>query len=257
MADMFDMFRLDGRVALITGGAGGLGEVFARTLAAAGADIVLVGRREEPLKTLATALQQETGRRALALPADITDPAQVRSMADKATSEMGKVDILINNAGVNLRKPAVDFTSDEWLDMVQINLNAPFWCAQALAPQMLERGWGRVINISSMLGLVGLGERAPYTTTKGGLIQMTRTLALEWATRGVSVNALAPGPFATAMNLPLTNNPEAYQAFISQIPMGRWGELPEIAGPILFLASNASSFMTGAVLTVDGGWTAR
>jgi NAD(P)-dependent dehydrogenase (short-subunit alcohol dehydrogenase family) len=122
---------------------------------------------------------------------------------------------------------------------------------------MLERGWGRVINISSMLGLVGLGERAPYTTTKGGLIQMTRTLALEWATRGVTVNALAPGPFATAMNLPLTNNPEAYQAFISQIPMGRWGELSEIAGPILFLASSASNFMTGAVLTVDGGWTAR
>jgi NAD(P)-dependent dehydrogenase (short-subunit alcohol dehydrogenase family) len=257
MADMFDMFRLDGRVALITGGAGGLGEVFARTLAAAGADLVLVGRREEPLQTLATALKQETGRRAMALPADITDPAQVRSMADKATSEMGKVDILINNAGVNLRKPAVDFTSQEWLDMVQINLNAPFWCAQALGPQMLERGWGRVINISSMLGLVGLGERAPYTTTKGGLIQMTRTLALEWATRGVTVNALAPGPFATAMNLPLTNNPEAYQAFISQIPMGRWGELSEIAGPILFLASSASNFMTGAVLTVDGGWTAR
>jgi NAD(P)-dependent dehydrogenase (short-subunit alcohol dehydrogenase family) len=257
MADIFDMFRLDGRVALITGGAGGLGEVFARTLSAAGADVVLVGRREEPLQTLASALKQETGRRAMALPADITDPTQVRRMADKATGEMGKVDILINNAGVNLRKPAVDFTPEEWLGMVQINLNAPFWCAQALAPQMLERGWGRVINISSMLGLVGLGERAPYTTTKGGLIQMTRTLALEWATRGVTVNALAPGPFATAMNLPLTNNPEAYQAFISQIPLGRWGELPEIAGPILFLASNASSFMTGAVLTVDGGWTAR
>lgn len=257
MADIFDMFRLDGRVALITGGAGGLGEVFARTLAAAGADVVLVGRREEPLQTLAAALKQETGRRAMTLPADITDPTQVRRMADEATGEMGKVDILINNAGVNLRKPAVEFSPEEWLGMVQINLNAPFWCAQALAPQMLERGWGRVINISSMLGLVGLGERAPYTTTKGGLIQMTRTLALEWATRGVTVNALAPGPFATAMNLPLTNNPEAYQAFISQIPLGRWGELPEIAGPILFLASNASSFMTGAVLTVDGGWTAR
>ncbi len=159
----------------------------------------------------------------MALSTDVTDPAQVRSMAERATAEMGHVDILINNAGVNLRKPATDFTTEEWLNLVQINLNAPFWCAQALAPQMLERGWGRVINISSMLGQVGLEERAPYTTTKGGLIQMTRTLALEWATRGVTVNALAPGPFGTEMNLPLMNNPEAYKAFIAKIPSGSLG----------------------------------
>jgi NAD(P)-dependent dehydrogenase (short-subunit alcohol dehydrogenase family) len=252
-----NQFDLSGRVALITGGAGGLGAVFARALAGAGATVALLGRRLDAVQAAADTIAHESGGRALAVAADVTDVVQVQAAVAQVQAETGRLDILVNSAGVNVRKPALEFPLDEWRRLLDINLTGTFLCCQAAAPQMLAAGWGRIINVSSMLGQVGLAERPAYTAAKGGVIQLSRTLALEWATRSVTVNVLAPGPFLTEMNRPLMNNPAAYQAFVDKIPLGRWGDPDELGGAIVFLASQASSFMTGSVLTIDGGWIAQ
>lgn len=254
--NVFDLFRLDGRRALITGGAKGLGKVMATALAQAGADVAVVSRTEADVKAAAEEIARQTGRRAVGLVADVADAAAVDRLFADAESRLGPIDVLINNAGINIRGPVAELSVADWDAVVGVNLRAPFLCARRFGPAMAHRGWGRIVNLGSVMSAVGLTGRAPYTAAKTGIVGLTRTLALEWAERGVTVNAICPGPFATDMNKPLLNDPEKYKAFIAKVPMGRWGELHEVAGAALFLASGASSYVTGTTLFVDGGWTA-
>jgi NAD(P)-dependent dehydrogenase (short-subunit alcohol dehydrogenase family) len=254
---VLDSFRLDGRRALVTGGAKGLGQVIATALAEAGADVALASRNLEDCRVAAEELARATGKRTLAPQADVTQGEQVTRLVDEVGAAWGGVDILVNNAGINLRGPATELSEADFDAVVAVNLKAPFLCARAFAPYMLQRGWGRVINLGSILSVIALPGRAPYASAKAGLLNLTRVLALEWATAGVTVNALCPGPFATEINRPLLDDPEKYKAFVAKIPMGRWGELHEVAGAVVFLASNAASYVTGSALFVDGGWTAQ
>ncbi|MBO7746541.1 SDR family oxidoreductase [Paenibacillus sp. MWE-103] len=251
------LFQLNGQVALVTGGAGGLGLVMARTLAEAGAAVVVTSRALAKAEEAAAGLRASTGADVTGLEADISGFAGAEAMVKAVLERHGRIDILINNAGTNIRKPIEEYDEASWDLVVGANLKSPYLCARAVTPVMKEQRYGRIINMGSMLGAVGLPERSAYCASKGGVIQLTKVLALELAPFNVTVNALCPGPIATELNTVVMNNPEANRFFIEQIALGRWGKPEEIAGPILFLASAASSFMTGAAMTVDGGWTAK
>jgi NAD(P)-dependent dehydrogenase (short-subunit alcohol dehydrogenase family) len=252
-----EIFRLDGRVAWVTGGTKGLGEAMANALAGVGADVVVSSRHGDEAEAVAKKIAAAHGRRALGVQADVTDAGQVTALVERVAAELGGIDILVNNAGVNVRQPTVELPLAEWQRVIDINLTGPFICSKAVAPGMIKKGWGRIIHISSILGHVGLAGRPPYTASKGGLVLLTKTQALELATAGVTVNAICPGPFATEMNLPLLNDPQKYKAFVAKVPIGRWGEMNELDGAVIFLASPAASYVTGTTLTVDGGWTAQ
>ncbi len=252
---VLDRFRLDGRVALVTGGTKGLGRSMATGFVEAGAQVAIVSRHGEEAVMVAQELSTHGGTRCVGYAADVTDPAQVEALVSRVLADFGRVDVLVNNAGVNIRGPIEELSVENFETVQAINVRGPWLMCRALASHFKAQRYGRVINIGSMLAVVGMAERTPYATSKGALLQLTRVLALEWAPYGVTVNAILPGPFATEMNLPILANPEVYQSFIARIPLGRWGELEEIQGVALFLASDASSFVTGAALAVDGGFT--
>jgi len=253
---VLDMFRLDGKRALITGGSKGLGKVIATALAEAGADVALASRSLEECRAAAKEITSATGRKAIAIAADVVKDSDVQRMVEVTQKDLGPIDILVNNAGTNIRGNAQDLSESDWDTVVDVNLKAPFLVSKRVGPAMCERGWGRVINMGSIMSVVALAGRAPYASAKAGVLNLTRVLALEWANKGVTVNAICPGPFATDMNKPLLADPEKYKAFVAKIPMGRWGELHEVTGAAVFLASDAASYVTGIPLFVDGGWVA-
>ncbi len=257
LPSVLGQFRLDGRTALITGGSQGLGEIIASTYASVGAAVVIVSRTLSSCEKVAQEISNATGTKAIALAADVSNSDQVSQLFAEVTQQIGDIDILVNSAGVNVRGPVSEITEENWDNVLSINLKSPFLMAKQFGPSMAKRGWGRIIHLGSILSSIGIANRTPYASSKAGVLGLTRTLALEWATQGVTVNALCPGPFATEMNRSLLNDPIQYAAFVAKIPMGRWGELHEITGPALFLASDASSFMTGTELYIDGGWTAQ
>lgn len=257
MSGAIDRFGLEGKVALVTGGARGLGRAIAEALASAGASVVVSARDAQASQQAAEAIAIEHGVRTLAVSADVTRAAEVEAMVGKTLETFGALHILVNNAGINIRGPIEWLSESDWDAVVDTNLKGPWLCCRAVAPAMKRQKWGRVINVSSMLGEISLPERTPYCASKGGLTLLTKTLALEWARDGICVNAICPGPFATEINTPLLNDPEKRAAMEGRIPMGRWGEPQELGPAAIFLASEASSFMTGATLFIDGGYTAQ
>ncbi|WPP49351.1 SDR family NAD(P)-dependent oxidoreductase [Catalinimonas niigatensis] len=250
-------FDLSGRSAIITGGSKGLGLAMAAGLASAGANVMLVNRNAEEGSAAAQEISSEYDTQAIAFSADITQEAQTEAMAKAAIEAFGQIDILINSAGINIRGAIDTLSSEDFNKVMDVNVNGTWLCCRAVTPHMKQRKRGSIINLASTLGLVGLANRTPYTASKGAVVQMTRALALELAPFNINVNAICPGPFLTEMNIPIADTEEAKKFIVGATALGRWGELREIQGAAIFLASDAATYVVGSMLTVDGGWTAK
>jgi NAD(P)-dependent dehydrogenase (short-subunit alcohol dehydrogenase family) len=248
------LFDLTGRAAIVTGASRGLGQTFARALAKAGADVAITSRTLDSLRPFQRELES-MGRRAVPLALDVRDEASIRQMADAAHRALGRIDILVNNAGCNVRKPAADVTWQDWNLVLDTNLRGAFFVAQAVARHMLPRGSGRIINIGSVTSVFGYAGLGPYGASRGGIRQLTMSLADDWGPHGITVNCLAPGWFETEQNRVMYDDPEWVAYLIDRIPLKRPGRPDDLEGSIVFLASDASAYITGQTLLVDGGIT--
>lgn len=252
---ILEKFQLNGRNALITGARAGIGAAIAAALAQAGANVALHGRRTPPEETAAAA--RAAGRKVVTFTGELTDPSACQALVDGTVGELGSIDILVNNAGIIRRAPAVDTSIEDWDEIIQTNLTSVFRLCKLAGRMMVRNGSGKIINIGSLLSFQG-GILVPaYAAAKGGVVQLTKALANEWASRGVNVNAIAPGYIATGNTAPLREDPVRNDQIIERIPAGRWGTPQDVAGAAVFLASAASDYTNGHVLVVDGGWLAR
>jgi gluconate 5-dehydrogenase len=251
---MQDLFNLSGKVAIVTGTSRGLGQYFARALAKAGADLVITSRELSRL----TEFKQEIeslGRKALAVQLDVLSQSDIENMVQTTIKEYGKIDILVNNAGLNIRKPTIEVTQRDWDTVLDTNLKGSFFCAQAVAKEMIKRNYGRIINVGSCTCVFGMEGIAAYTASRGAILSMTRSLAAEWGKFGITVNVLAPGWFKTAQNAVLYEDKKWVNYITERIPLNRPGRPNDLDGTVVFLASDACEYITGQIILVDGGFT--
>lgn len=251
----YSALELDGKAAVVIGGTSGIGRAIAHGLAEAGADVVPTSRSSEQVDAAAGEIESR-GRKTLRLTSDVSDRSSLERVLEESIKTFGKVDILVNCAGRTKRAPTVDFSEDDWNAIIETNLNGTLRACQVFGRHMLDRGYGRIINIASLSTFVALYEVAAYSASKAAVASLTKSLAVEWASRGVCVNAIAPGVFRTALNQKLLDETERGREFLLRTPMKRFGNVEELAGAAIFLASDAASFITGEILVVDGGFLA-
>jgi NAD(P)-dependent dehydrogenase (short-subunit alcohol dehydrogenase family) len=247
---------LTGKMALITGASKGLGKAMALALSQAGATIALVSRDQSKLESVKAEIEASAGKASLFV-ADVTNEGQITRLQTEVANRLGPVQILINNAGINIRKNLIEFSLEEWQSVMDSNLTSVFLVCRAFVPGMRGTGYGRILNLTSIMSHVSLPGRSAYSSSKAALLGMTRALALELAPEGITVNGISPGPIGTEMNRPLMENPETNAQFVASIPVGRWGKVEEIGALARFLCSPDAGFITGTDILIDGGWCAR